>query len=209
MDYLGSQEMSRDQFVWGLSNGVGVLAISGAFWLGLAAWGVGFTALLIALTPILVLGGALMVGSLRLRRKAAGFSPRSRREAPRGSPSRRIIIGFYAVSAAQWVSILLVGGICTALHRPDMIWPLIGMVISLHFLPLGWVFGVRPYYVMGVVGTAMAGASILAFTDGARLVAVGLGLGLLTIGGATYILTNPEALVTAGLLRSSGPASNR
>ena len=65
--------MSRDQFVWGLSNGVGVLAISGGLWLGLAAWGVGFTTLLIAL-------------------------------------------------AAQWVSIVLVGGICSALHRPDLIW---------------------------------------------------------------------------------------
>ena len=105
MGHLGSQEMSRDQFVWGLSNGVAVLAISGAFWLGLAAWGIGLTALIIALAPILVLGGALMVGSVRLRRAATGFSPRSLRGAPKGSLTRRIIIGFYAVSAAQWVSI--------------------------------------------------------------------------------------------------------
>ena len=201
--------MSRDQFVWGLSNGVAVLAISGAFWLGLAAWGIGLTALIVALAPILVLGGALMVGSVRLRRGATGFSPRSLRGAPKGSLTRRIIIGFYAVSAAQWVSIVLVGGICTALKRTDLIWPLIGLVISLHFLPLGWVFGVRPYYVMGVVGTAIAGASILGFTDGARLIAVGLGLGLLTIAGATYILTNTEALVAEGLLRTSGPAGTR
>jgi hypothetical protein len=30
-----TQEMSREQFAWGLSNGITVLAISGVFWLSL------------------------------------------------------------------------------------------------------------------------------------------------------------------------------
>jgi hypothetical protein len=65
-----------------------------------------------------------------------------------------IIVGSYAVSTVQWVSIVLVGTICTALNRTDVIWPVIGLVISLHFLPLGWVFGVRPYYLMGALWAA-------------------------------------------------------
>ena len=34
--------MSYSQFMWGLSNGVLVLAMAGAFWLGLAAFDAGF-----------------------------------------------------------------------------------------------------------------------------------------------------------------------
>jgi hypothetical protein len=203
MDNVVTQEMSREQFAWGLSNGVNVLAISGAFWLSLAAWAIGVGALLVALPPILLVGGLLLRGSVRLRRRFPGFSPRSLRGAPKGSPTRRIIIGFYAVTAAQWMSIVLVGGICSALNRTDLIWPLIGLVVSLHFLPLGWLFGVRPYYLLAIVGTVITLVSILGLTDGLRLVAVGLGLGLLMIAGAAYLLAKAETLVGAGAVRSS------
>jgi hypothetical protein len=203
MDNVVTQEMSREQFAWGLSNGVNVLAISGVFWLSLAAWAIGFGALLVALPPILLVGGLLIKGSVRLRRRFPGFSPRSLRGAPKGSPTRRIIIGFYAVTAAQWMSIVLVGGICSALNRTDLIWPLIGLVVSLHFLPLGWLFGVRPYYVLAVVGTAITLVSILGLTDGFRLVVVGLGLGLVMFAGAAYLLAKAETLVGAGAVRSS------
>jgi hypothetical protein len=189
--------MSREQFAWGLSNGILVLTISGAFWLGLGAAATGFSALLIALPPILFAGGFLIRGSVRLRRRFPGFSPRSLRKAPNGSPTRRIIIGFYAVTAAQWLSIVLVGGTCSALNRTDLIWPLIGLVVSLHFVPIGRLFGVRPYYVLGVLGTVITLVSIVATTGGLQLMVVGIGLGLLMIAGATYLLVNAEALVGA------------
>ena len=41
-------------------------------------------------------------------------------------------------------------------------------------------------------------------TDGLRLVVVGLGLGLLMIGCAAYLLAKAETLVGAGAVRSSG-----
>jgi hypothetical protein len=198
MEQPGAPEMSRDQFAWGLSNGITALAISGVFWLSLAAWITGLGVLLISLLPILVVGGILIRGSVQLRGRSR-FSPRSLRGAPRGSPTRRIIIGFYAVTTAQWLSIVLVGGICSALNRTDLIWPLIGLVISLHFLPLGRLFGVRPYYFLAVVGTVIAVVSIVAFTDGLRLVVVGLGMGLLMIAGSAYLVANAESLVGASL----------
>jgi hypothetical protein len=202
MDQPSTQEVSRDQFAWGLSNGIAVLAISGVFWLILAAWATSWAALWIAVLPILIAGGTLIRGSVRLRRRSQ-FSPRSLRAAPKGSPTRRIIIGFYAVTTAQWLSIVLVGGICSALHRTDLIWPLIGLVISLHFLPLGWLFAVRAYLVLAVVGTVISLLSIVGFADGLRLVAVGLGLGLLMFTGAAYLVANAESLVNAGAPRLS------
>jgi hypothetical protein len=196
MDHPKTQEMSHDQFAWGLANGIAVLAISGVFWLSLAAWATGLGVLLVALPPVLIVGGLLIKGSVRLRRRFP-FSPRQLRGAPRGSPTRRIIFGFYAVTTAQWLSIVLVGGICSALNRADLIWPLIGLIISLHFLPLGWLFGVRPYYLLAVVGTIITLVSILGLTAELRLVAVGLRLGLLMITGAAYLIAHANSLLGA------------
>jgi hypothetical protein len=33
--------LSREQFIWGVSIGVNVLAVAAAFWIGLAAWVLG------------------------------------------------------------------------------------------------------------------------------------------------------------------------
>lgn len=194
--------MSREQYAWGLANGVVVLTISGVFWLSLAAWTTGFGVLLITLPLALLVGGVLIRANLRLRRRFPGFSPRSLREAPKGSLTRRIIVSFYVVTAAQWISIVLVGGICSALQRQDLIWPLIGLVISLHFLPLGRLFDVRAYYLLGIVGTVITVFSILALTNGLRLITVGFGLGALMIGGAGYLIANAESLVSRGAVRS-------
>ena len=198
-----SQEISRDQFAWGLSNGITVLAISGVFWLSLGAWATGFGGLFVALLPVLFIGVILVRANVRLRRRYSKFSPRNLRGAPKGSQTRKIILGFYAVTAAQWLSIVLVGGICSAVNRPDLIWPLIGLVVSLHLLPLGWLFDVRPYYLLAVVGTVITLVSILGLTDGFRLVVVGLDLGLVMFAGAAYLLAKADTLVRAGAVRSS------
>jgi hypothetical protein len=195
--------LSREQFMWGLSNGVVVLSISAAFWIGLAAWTLGAAVFLIALVPILLLGGLLIWQGLRIRRLAPGFSRASLRNAPKGSSIRRIGIGFNVVGTMQTVSIGVVGFTCWKLNRTDLVWPLIGLVISLHFLPLGWIFSVRPYYVLGVLGTAVSLASLLGFTANTRPAVVGLGLGLLISGCALYLVANAAALADAALRRSS------
>jgi hypothetical protein len=198
-------KLSHDQFIWGLSNGVSVLAVSAAFWLGLAAWTLGPNVLLIAAAPIILFGGLLIWRGIRLRRPAPGFSRANLRNAPRGSSMRRIAIGFNIVRTAQTLSIGLVGLICWTLHRLDLIWPLIGLVISVHFLPLGRIFSVRPYYVLGAVGTVISLISLLAFDGSARTVAVGLGLGLVIGGCAVFLIANSAALAAAALRHGSSP----
>jgi hypothetical protein len=198
--------LSREQFMWGLSNGVTVLSASATFWLGLAAWTLGPSVLLIAAAPILLLGGLLIWRGYRIRRQAPGFSRANLRSAPKGSSIRRIGVAFNIVVTVQTLSIGLVGFTCWKLQRFDLIWPLIGLVVSLHFLPLGRIFTVRPYYVIGVLGTAIALTSILAFNGSMRTVAVGLGLGLLIGGCAAYVVANAAALADKALQVRTSPA---
>ena len=198
--------MSREQFFWGLSNGVVVLSVAAAFWLGLAAWTLGPSVLLIAAAPILLLSGILIRNGYRLRRQASGFSRASLRNAPKGSSIRRIGAGFNIINATETAAVALVGFICWKLNRFDLLWPLIGLVVSLHFLPLGWLFSVRPYYILGVLGTVIALISIVGFDGSARTVAVGAGLGLLVSGCAVYMIANASALADAALRSASSPA---
>jgi hypothetical protein len=198
--------LSREQFMWGLSNGVTVLAVAAAFWMGLAAWTLGSGVLLIAAAPILLLSAFLIWQGRRLRRLAPGFSRASVRNAPKGSLTNRIGVAFNIIGATQTLGVGVVGFICWKLQRADLIWPLIGLVVSLHFLPLGRIFSLRPYYVLGVLGTAVAIASLLVFTASTRTVAVGLGLGLLIGGCALYLLANAAALADEALKHSPSPA---
>jgi hypothetical protein len=192
--------------MWGLSNGVVVLSISAAFWVGLAAFTLGLSVLLIAAAPIILFGGLLIWQGRRLRLLAPGFSRASLRNAPKGSSTRRIGVGFNIVGTMQTLSIGVVGFTCWKLNRTDLIWPLIGLVISLHFLPLGWIFNVRPYYILGVLGTAVALVSLLGFNASTRTVVVGLGLGLLVSGCAIYLVANAAPLANAALRSSSSKA---
>jgi hypothetical protein len=198
--------VTREQFIWGLSNGVIVLSVAAAFWLGLAAWTLGQSVLVTAAAPIVLLSGLLIRNGYRLRRLAPGFSRANIRSAPKGSSIRRIGAAFNIVNTTQTVGVSLVGFKCWELHRLDLIWPLIGLVVSLHFLPLGWLFRVRPYYVLGVLGTAIALISIVGFDGSARTVAVGSGLGLALGGCAAYMLANAVALADAALRNASAPA---
>src|SRR3989442_11254611 len=82
--------LSRDQFIWGLSNGTVFLAVAAAFWLALAASAFGGGFLLVSLVPILIGSGSLVIWSGRLRRKARGVGRQALRNAPKGSSIRRI-----------------------------------------------------------------------------------------------------------------------
>jgi hypothetical protein len=191
--------LSRDQFIWGLSNGVIALAVSAAFWVGLAAWTLGASVLLIAAAPIMLLSGLLIWRGIQLRRQAPGFSRATLRSAPKGSSIRKIAIRFNIVGTVQALSVGLVGFTCWKLQRADLVWPLIGLVISLHFLPLGRIFSVRPYYVIGLLGTVISLISLLGFVGSTRTVAVGIGLGLVIGACAIYLVSNAASLADAAL----------
>lgn len=197
--------VSRDQFIWGLSNGTMILTVAAAFWLGLAASAFGVGVLWVSIVPIVIGSGLLLRWSVRFRRKAHGFGRQALRNAAKGSSIRRISTQFQIVSITQASLISLTGFLCWVFHRMDLLWPLIGLVVAIHFLPLGWIFRVRAYYALGLVEAAITIATIWGSTGATRLKTLGLALGLISLASATYLLMNGGRLAD----RAAEPTPSR
>jgi hypothetical protein len=187
---------SRYRYVAGLSRGLVILTIAAFFWTGLAAWGLRGDLWTFALAPLVGAAGATAVAGWRLGKRARVL----RRADAKGSDAtsiRRLTIWFRVISTLQTALIILAGVLSSSIGRPDLLWPLIGLVVSLHFIPLGWLFRVRPYYATGVVGALVSAVAILGFSGPEKLVVAGVGLGIVMIGSSAYVLMNVDRLADA------------
>jgi hypothetical protein len=158
--------MTDRQFLWGLSGGVSAFAVAGAFWFGF-----GISRAFTATTPwwAWALATGLQAGGLvgllwagyRLRRRS-GFQRADLRQADERQRAESALIRTHFVwtALAQALVIALAVLWCVYAQAEEWIWPCIGLVVSLHLIPLARIFHVRMYY-----GTAFAGSivSVLAF----------------------------------------------
>lgn len=194
--------MTERHFLWGLSGGISVFAISGAFWLGL-----GFTSVL---TPrsnwrvwALVMGVqaagcvALLWSASRLRRRSgfAGADVRRGDEQQRAE-ARRMRAGFGWTTAGQTVLIGLGVWWCVRTNAMDQIWPWIGLVVSVHLIPLARVFHVRAYYVTAGAGTVISLVALSRLLSPYVLATLGGGLAAVMWLSATYLVWSADKLAS-------------
>ena len=200
---MDRNSFSRYRFLSGVSRGMVILAVAACFWVGLAAWGLRGDIWTLALAPILLSAGIVAVGAVRLGKRAQALRSSEVPVADRTS-IRRITIWFRVTSTLQTAFIILAGLVCSWLQRLDLLWPLIGLVVSLHFLPLARLFGVRPYYATGVLGAVVSAVAILGFTGPEKLVVAGIGLSIVNVGSSAYVLANVERLADGYVLIEAG-----
>ena len=137
------------QFMWGLANGVVVLAVAGSFFLGAAAASAEVSRLQwlgLAMTGLgLVL---LLLGGARIRRKAAGFRLADLKKGtdPQRRLGRQLSLFFRWIILAEWTLFGVVSFLCHHFHADELTAPLIGLIISLHFAPLAHLFRLPAYY---------------------------------------------------------------
>ena len=201
MDTL--EDSRRRQFFWGLSNGIVVLAMAAAIWFGIAA----AFAPRVWIVPLTALSGAsaaaLLFGAVRVRRKAAGFgfADLERAEGSRREENRKIGVGFLWTTVAETLAAATAAGLAMSFHRPDLLWPGIGLAVSLHFIPLAWIFHVRVYYATAVVGSAICLAALLtpaaALGAGPRTVCLGLAMGLCVSATGGWAALRADRMVAA------------
>jgi hypothetical protein len=205
-------DAKRRQFFWGLSTGIVILGVAGAFWVMLAAtsacadWGpadrlpgavrgesLAKWSAVVALPAL-----AIAIGGLGVRRKAAGFSRLDLRRPELIDGARAIQRRFRWVSLVQFAGCGLSAWLGTRFHREDLIWPGIGLVVSLHFAPFGFMFRMRPYLVAAVAGTVVAILALLlpvsVLRPAARFAFIGIGVGAVVWITAVYAILHADRL---------------
>jgi hypothetical protein len=196
---IRSKSMKKRIFLWGLSNGILALTIAALFWIGM---GLGPSAGKVewyvdALLMLVVYGscGLCIWGALRLR-KRSGFTRSDLRpsDPAQRAENRTIVHRFGLVVVVQ--AILVAAAVVCSLRFADqeVMWSLIALVISLHFIPLGRIFRVPPYYVVGVAGSVVAVSSFASIVALYRVMYLGVALGVVMLGSAGYLLWKAEEL---------------
>lgn len=192
--------------VRGVASGVIFMAFFGTLWAdigigGLQGWGGVWFLIGAVLVGIgLLLGGiSLLLASRRLSDQIAEV------DVPRG---RRIGLWFVITFASEGVLIGVASGICNALHRFDLFFPIMALIVGVHFFPLAALFQVKVYYLVGALLCLLAIIALLVVPEsvtldgqhimaqwvvlgfGAALILWGVGVGLWLLG--RRLLTLPE-----------------
>ncbi|NVN43513.1 hypothetical protein HW537_06305 [Asaia siamensis] len=69
-------------------------------------------------------------------------------------------------SIGEGIGLFLASNIVMNLHRPDLLLPSMALVVGLHFLPIAFAAGFRPFYVLGA---ALIVAATVGFVVGAPI----------------------------------------
>ncbi|WP_215764571.1 hypothetical protein [Gluconobacter sp. P1D12_c] len=69
-------------------------------------------------------------------------------------------------SIGEGIGLFLASNIVINLHRPDLLLPSMALVVGLHFLPIAFAAGFRPFYVLGA---ALIVAATVGFLMGAPM----------------------------------------
>jgi hypothetical protein len=80
---------------------------------------------------------------------------------PVTGPQRLMLRKFRYLTLAEVAGFAVANGVCAATHHIPFIVPANIMVVGLHFIPLGLIFGVRRYQVMGVLFIGVTIATVL------------------------------------------------
>jgi hypothetical protein len=191
--------MDGRQISWGLSGGASVLAIGGFFWFGVSfgvvatkwgwwLWGLS-TAVQLGIT------GSIFWAAAQLRRRS-GFAPGDvgRGDQWQREATQRILRQFGWVVLAQTILIGAAVWWCVRSGAKDVIWPSIGLIVSLHFVPVARIFHVRAYYITALAGTGISLWGFAGLTDIRRLLCFGGAMAAAMWLSGWYIVRNADGI---------------
>lgn len=169
--------------------------MAGFFWFGVSfgvvttrlgwwVWGVS-TAFQVGVTV------AILWAAVRLRR-ASGFSAGDlwRGSRQQRAETERIVAAFRWTTLGQAVLIAAAAWWCNFRGANDLVWPSIGVITSLHFIPLARFLHVRPYYVTALAGSLISFAAFAGLSTAHRLAWFGGSMAAVMWLSAWYVTRN-------------------
>jgi hypothetical protein len=195
-------EFAARRFAWGLSQAIAVLGCAGGFWLALglfggtahplarpAVWGGASTAVIVGVA-------ANLLGARVLRRRASGFSLAELRASDQRQDAKQQMLRFWIVNGAQMIAATIAVIVTQVSGRGDLMWPLIGLLVGLHFLPLATTFRVPAYWFTGI-GVVVTAVGALLAQGSQGILIIGCGTAAVLWLTSAYLLLTAPAFVEA------------
>ena len=203
---MTDQQFHCGLFRWALSGGASALALGGFFWygvslgvattrLGWVVWGLS-TAFQLGMT-------AAILWAAGRRRRASGFTSADLwgGDERRRAQTRRTLRAIWLIVLGQAMLTTLVVWWSMRAGAVNRVFPLIGLIVSLHFFPLARLFSVRVYYVTALVGSLMS-LTAFAFVRGGKahpFTAYGIGMAAVMWLSAGYIIMNADRITNRAI----------
>ena len=169
--------------------------VPGMFGMGWLGWGLGIAH---AFTPLVIIlfdaAGILVLGySIYFIRK--GRALRRSYSASFDTSAQRVRKQFTVVVLLEFTAIVIFSRVAYVSHRPDMAPVLAAIVVGLHFLPLGKVFGQARYYFWGMAITLWCIFCALSFRSNRLLAWNNIGTGVLLWANCVHGLLRARGIV--------------
>jgi hypothetical protein len=193
--------MTDRQFLFGLSGGVSMLALAGFFWFGL---GLGIPAthagwLVFGISTAFQCGACLglLIIAARLRRRS-GFKVSELRngDAARRNEMRRVMAGFIWTTLGEGLLIGIGVWWCVRANRQQLMWPWIGLIVSLHLIPLARLLHLRVYYVTALVGSIISLVAFIGLSIPHNLAYLGGSMAAIMWLSAAYLVWNADDITS-------------
>ncbi|HET7579985.1 MAG TPA: hypothetical protein VFK33_11960 [Bacillales bacterium] len=145
------QTMISKGIVRGTASGVLFMAFFGTAWAGigiggLQGWGTPWLLIL-----AVCIGIVLFIGGIILFRSSSDLSNEIDETAAGRSRRKRISLGFNLTSGVEFALIAIAGAIFGSAGHFEYFFPVMALIVGVHFFPLAYLFQVKIHYVAGIL----------------------------------------------------------
>ncbi|MDQ6601001.1 DUF7010 family protein [Bacillus salipaludis] len=139
----------------GTASGVMFMAFFGTVWADVGIGGLQGLGSIWLLILAIFIGAALFFSGIALIRSSKNLNSTNARG------SRDVDKWFNIVFATEFVLIIIAAIICNSVGHFDWFFPIMAIIVGVHFLPLAYLFQVRAYYVTGTLLCLLAIVTLL------------------------------------------------
>ncbi|QQK76951.1 hypothetical protein HUG15_16145 [Salicibibacter cibarius] len=150
-----SQTVVSKADVRGTASGVMFMAFFGTVWANVGIGGLQASASIWLLILAVVIGAVLFFSGMALIRGSRNLSNTNARR------SKNVDKWFNIIFVTEFALIIFAAIVCNAIGHFDLFFPIMAIIVGVHFLPLAYLFQVRIYYMTGTLLCLLAIGTVL------------------------------------------------